>query len=339
MEFGNEGLVRSCCPVYTKMKETGNIKYENIEEIWNGKKMRRMRRLMLLGDISKICFPYCPWLASKPIVIDDLCESLKEDLKAGNTVLRLHPRWFRLSNWGACNLRCIMCRSHTDVSKVPDYVVKTHDNLKDFLTKEVNFYLTGDGDFLARSDTRDFLRTFPQDKYPNVRFSIITNALLLPKYWNDIKHCKYTWIHVSVDAATKDTYEKIRRGARWERLMETFELLKKLKEAGRFRHVIISMTVMRSNYKEIPAFVKMARQNGFLPFFGRIYGSRGDENIFEMNDEEALEDLRRILSDPDIYREDIDLIRLSEFVPPSFRRRLYNSQTEMFRAFILQTNL
>jgi hypothetical protein len=43
------------------------------------------------------------------------------------------------------------------------------------------------------------------------------------------------------------------------------------------------MTVMHSNYCEIPAFIDLARQFGFRASFSCIRGIFGNENIFEMS--------------------------------------------------------
>lgn len=328
MQFGGEGNVTTCCSTFTKVKTVGNMKKETIEEIWNGWEIQKLRRLMLLGDIDKICFPDCPFLAHEPIPIkkiktdNEQKRMLKEDLELGKTKLRSHPSWFDLGNYDACNLHCIMC-NRTDSKAIPDYVTKTHKNLANYYDKEITLHLTGNGDFLVRSDTRDLLKKFPQDKYPNVRFQILTNGLLFKSVWEGIKHCNYTLVNVSIDAATKGTYEKIRRGGRWETLMESLQLLKKLKEEGKFSDVVINMIVMRSNYKEIPLFVEMARRFGFISYFTKIRGSCGDENFFEMNDEETLEDLRRVLSDSSLYAEDVGMIHLSEYVPSVFKSKLY----------------
>ena len=53
---------------------------------------------------------------------------------------------------------------------------------------------------------------------------------------------------------------------------------------------------MRSNYKEIPAFIDFVESYGFFPMFSRIQGMFEDENIFEMNDQAALNELRSIVT-------------------------------------------
>ena len=83
----------------------------------------------------------------------------------------------------------------------------------------------------------------------------------------------------------------------------------------RIAEVHINMTVMRSNYREIPAFIQMAREMRFKVLLTRIRGTFGDENIFELNDRAALEDLRQVLADPALQGPDVDLAQLAEFLP------------------------
>ena len=94
-----------------------------------------------------------------------------------------------------------------------------------------------------------------------MRFDIITNALLLPKFWDKVKHQRFGSLLVSIDAATRETYEKIRVGGRWEALLRSLSLIKENRH--RFHPVSINMTVMRSNYREIPKFIDLADSFGF----------------------------------------------------------------------------
>ena len=48
--------------------------------------------------------------------------------------------------------------------------------------------LSGNGDPLARKDTRELLMNFPVEEYPGVRFEILTNGLLwTPAVWEKVK--------------------------------------------------------------------------------------------------------------------------------------------------------
>lgn len=321
VEFCLDGIVTACCPAFTKVDNIGNMRDHTIEEIWNCREIQRFRRFILLDRTNTTCYPNCPY--QKPTAISEMKtetkrdKTLKNDLLKARTKLHCHPSIFNLSNYEACNLHCIMCgRDHRLLpgSHPPDYVARTAKDLEHYFGEEITIVLTGNGDPLARRDTRELLQSFPADRYPNVRFALITNGLLLNrKMWEQIKHCNFTWANVSIDAATKQTYEKIRRGGKWEVLMESLQILKEAKAEGKFSDVAINMTVMRSNYKEITLFVETARRFGFRAIFSKIRGHWGDENIFELNDEEALEHLREILSDPALYGEDVDIVQLSDY--------------------------
>lgn len=43
-----------CCPCYAKLK-IGNLKENSIHELWNGQKMREMRRQFAEGNLPAAC--------------------------------------------------------------------------------------------------------------------------------------------------------------------------------------------------------------------------------------------------------------------------------------------
>ena len=120
----------------------------------------------------------------------------------------------------------------------------------------------------------------------------------MPKYWERVKHQKFRSIIISVDAATKETYEKIRVGGKWEELLTSLSLI--AEKRNKFEHIVINMTVMRSNYREIPQFIDLAESYGFnVTFQGMVgqgrHGNYGHENIFKLKDAKALNELRNIV--------------------------------------------
>lgn len=174
-------------------------------------------------------------------------------------------------------------------------------DLKHYLPTAKEMHLTGHGEPFVRPDTRELLINCKS----LIKFHIITNGLLLPKYWEKIKHRNFSSLLISVDAATKETYEKIRRGGRWEDLLKTLELVRQNRD--KFGSIMLNMTVMRSNYQEIPRFIDLAESCGFTACFHRVYGMWGDENIFELNDTEALTELRNIIIKENSKKRSIDI--------------------------------
>jgi wyosine [tRNA(Phe)-imidazoG37] synthetase (radical SAM superfamily) len=70
---------------------------------------------------------------------------------------------------------------------------------------------------------------------------------------------------ISVDAGSKEVYEKVRRGGDWNILMENFEYISSLE----IEHFGLSMVVQDSNYKDIPKLIELRDKyfpNGYVYF-------------------------------------------------------------------------
>jgi radical SAM protein with 4Fe4S-binding SPASM domain len=69
---------------------------------------------------------------------------------------------------------------------------------------------------------------------------------------------------VSIDGATKETYERIRVGGKFEKLIENLRMIgrvrRRLKADG--PNVCFVMVLMRSNIEELPALIKLAHDLG-----------------------------------------------------------------------------
>jgi MoaA/NifB/PqqE/SkfB family radical SAM enzyme len=89
--------------------------------------------------------------------------------------------------------------------------------------------VTGSGDPFYSKIYRDYLLNFDITKYPKLeQLQIITNGNLLDEpLWKKMKATPYIkTIEISIDAATKETYEKKTRwNGQWDRLIENLKLL------------------------------------------------------------------------------------------------------------------
>ena len=70
---------------------------------------------------------------------------------------------------------------------------------------------------------------------------------------------------ISIDAATKYTYETNRRGGKWGKLIENLEWIQTLGINTK-----ISMVVQKNNYHEMPEFVKLGEKYGFDIYFAKL---------------------------------------------------------------------
>jgi radical SAM protein with 4Fe4S-binding SPASM domain len=98
-------------------------------------------------------------------------------------------------------------------------------------------------------------------QYNPPRVKLITNGTLLDERRSrKIIESGVTTLEVSVDAATKSTYERIRCGAQFDVLMGNLRRLNDLKAEYRTTRprLKLNFVMMQSNVRELPAFVDMA---------------------------------------------------------------------------------
>ena len=169
----------------------------------------------------------------------------------------------------------------------------------------------------------DFIINFDENKFPNLKeISLYTNGILLnEKMWNKINkiHKYIKTIQISIDAATKDTYEKIRRGGKWEVLMKNINFLLTIPTIEKMEYVFI---VQDTNYKEMEQFLQLVNnlphKNTQGVFFNKIYNwgtysdseykqkKIWDESHPEFN--EFLIELSKIVNGHDANTDLLDLI-------------------------------
>ncbi len=149
-----------------------------------------------------------------------------------------------------CNLICIMCgvvkREHLTL---PFECVKKIYSLFPYL-EQVKW--EGGEVFLV-----DYFKELFGEaaKYSYLEQHITTNGLLIDKEWAEIFAQSNVTLVYSIDAVTKSTYEYIRRGAKFEDLIKSIEIVNEAnrKYNGNIR-LNISVVTMKCNYKELSLF-------------------------------------------------------------------------------------
>ena len=172
------------------------------------------------------------------------------------------PRRIKVCSDDACNFRCPTCRTEL-YPNTPEKTTRTN-KLLDSITeyygptlKEI--YVSGGGDPFYSIPMRVFLGTINGENYPALETVILhTNASLwTEKVWNQMTaiHPHVKMAEISIDAATKDTYEnKTRLGGKWEVLMENLEFIKTI---DTIQTIIFSFVVQQNNFREMEDFVLM----------------------------------------------------------------------------------
>jgi len=128
------------------------------------------------------------------------------------------------------------------------------------LAESVDF--TGGGEPTTHPRLPDMVR-LAKEAGCEVGFS--TNATLLDRTLSEtLVTLAMNWISFSVDAATAETYERIRQGAEFKPMIGNIEALRDIKvsRGSKSPKMMMLFVMMRENYHELPAFVDLAHQLG-----------------------------------------------------------------------------
>ena len=184
----------------------------------------------------------------------------EEEIKQKRVFLQSRPRFLMLVLTTRCNLDCIMCGRVFGKSNltIPMEVVKKFYSLMPYL-EGINWQ--GGEVFLVDYFKEVFLEVA---KYPNVRQSIITNGLLIDREWARLLVDSNVSLTYSIDAVTKETYEKIRRGASWENLLRSIEIINESnRKCNSGIQLHMNAVVMRSNYEQLSQFPGFCKNYNF----------------------------------------------------------------------------
>jgi molybdenum cofactor biosynthesis enzyme MoaA len=272
----------------------GDMKGKTSDEIWNSEGAKEFRRSIVDGDYKYCNRRLCSVINNKAHHMISVKGMNKLDdrpdtgagLQKGSAAKRLHensifmkeqlqkdaplvvdrPRHIFIAYDESCNLACPSCRKEI---KQPDQgELSRMDDIFELAVRpllkkgEVLLTASGRGDPLGSPHLRSKLQTLCGDEYRNLKLNLQTNGLLFNHNgWKHIKAIedKIEDIRVSVDAATKETYEILRFPGQWCEVMESLEYLSKKKNNLGFR-LVINLCIQKINYKEIPMFVEMGRR-------------------------------------------------------------------------------
>jgi MoaA/NifB/PqqE/SkfB family radical SAM enzyme len=171
----------------------------------------------------------------------------------------------RMDTTNLCNLRCRMCYYSVEQKRKPQQMdMALFDKIANEVFPQTRFlYLSCATEPLMNRNFADFLDSVGRHHVPFTSFC--TNGMLLSeRVVESAIRANLSEIIFSVDGATPETYEYIRRGARWQTLVEKLDLFRALKEkAGAERPVgRINFTCMNRNIRELPALVRFTAAHG-----------------------------------------------------------------------------
>lgn len=276
------GEVSLCCAAFLN-KRAGNVLENTFPEVWNSESAQELRRSILDGDYTYCIAARCPFLQGEVLLqtkeeIQD--PMLRTVIDGHQTTLETGPRELHAAYDTTCNLACPYCRSDYIVLKGEEFSKseRIHQRVVEGALPITNtLIVSSQGDPFASKLYSRILREFDAARFPALRLRMTTNGILFtPENWESIRasHSALEHIHVSVNGASKKSFEANQRGASWEKLLENLAFIQAhcRDNGGKKRFVTLSFIVQQNNYREMPEFVRMVRRFGFdRAHFGMIF--------------------------------------------------------------------
>lgn len=211
----------------------------------------------------------------------------------------------------SCNLQCPSCRSSAVMlSEGPafDKKLEMANHLVNLLQKHsgpLHIVMSGNGDPLASAIMRPLIHQFVPG--PNQTLRLFTNGLLLKKQLDTNPICSnISEYFISVDAGSKEIYERVRPPGKWEALISNLDFLKDIAIKNN-SHVLLKFVLQKNNYKDLANFVDLCSRYQFHGVINRLedwatWVNYQDHdvigNVNHLDHAEALEFLKVALARP-----------------------------------------
>lgn len=271
------GEVYTCCSAFVRHNYyIGNLYENSFEDIWNSESAKKLRDSVSVGNFE-YCTYKCKWLYRKNNSFDegltDNPDPIRERISSNHFYATFEdckvnqkPKYIMLTCDESCSLSCPSCRNSVKVlsSEASDLLyTKLMQTIRPLITDCELLGALASGDIFASKALLNFYRTFTHKEFPRLKLFIVTNGqLLTKKRWESLENSKGIPLRlsVSVDASNKETYEKLRRGGKWEILCENLNYLTEIKKSGLFNIELLSLNfvVQKENYLQMKDFVKVA---------------------------------------------------------------------------------
>lgn len=311
LEILHDGDTRCCCTTFVR-QNLDNIFHKDPHSLWHS----NQHKVMCLSTENKT-FSFCD-KSMCPLFVAKDKESIKELFDEPYRTVTDVPETLVLGYDSSCNLSCSTCRRELHFAQGAEQEMAgqiTRKVQEEYLPNCRFLVLAGDGEVFA---SPNYQKVYEAENCNPKYIRLLSNGTLFtPKNWEEFIHGKTgkVMLTVSVDAATKETYEHIRRNGNFDVLQKNMEFAADLRKKGKLSYFRLNFVVQRENYREMISFVKWGEQlNADEVFFTKIlnWGTYTPEEFSQVSMMEAdgitpKPELREVLENPVMKSKIVDL--------------------------------
>lgn len=310
LEILHGGDTRCCCTTFVK-QNLDNIMEKSVNDLWNS----AVHKIMCLSTENRT-YSFCDKSMCPLFVEKRLTE--ENGLERPYRQMAPVPEVLALGHDASCNLACVTCRRELCFAKGEELeeVNKVTDKIKkDYLPACRFLILAGDGEVFASPAYREIYESAACN--PGYIRLLSNGMLFTPGNWERFRQHKTgkIMLTVSIDAASKETYERIRRRGNFDILRKNMKFAAALRKKGELCYFRMNFVVQRDNYLEMIPFVQWGETLGVDEvFFTKIlnWGTYTAEEFarISMMEPDAVTpkaELREVLNHPVMKSPIVDL--------------------------------
>lgn len=304
IEVDIKGNVRLCGCAAWMPSTVGNLFETSLTDILAGAESIAIRESIADGS-----YRYCD--ATRCGIINNgrlnslhtVSESIKSLL---NDSKKFHmPQEIMLAGDLTCNLSCPSCR--TAIHKSQPEFVRQQEALGLILKKNLfsdpsdsrmTLHASTSGEIFASPLLMSFLRAIDVSNFPNLNLALQTNGLLMPHRWKSLGAIasRVHKITITIDAADEATYERLRRGGKWNDMLDCLAWVKAQKKSAVKLSIHMRMVVQKDNWQQVSDFYQLCKEHDAdVVEYVRLenWGTYGDFDEFDKIDVLSASNLNR----------------------------------------------
>lgn len=328
MDLTETGATLVCCGHWLPDKSIGNVLETNVAEVFNSEVAQRIRQSVTDGSYRYCNHVTCVQMR-KPIGGSLLvrkattCDpALRKAIDEGYLIVDA-PKHVLFGLDNSCNLSCPSCRDEVLLIKgeARDRIAeKTQTEVVPLLRQAKLLLINPSGELFFSKASRSLLAMLSRQDFPELDVDIISNGVLFtPKNWNSFPglHEMTRRVRISVDGATRTTFETLRRGGNFDVLVANLEFIGELRKRGAIRQFVLSFTYQAANFREMPEFVEFGDRFGCdAIMFERLQNlvfspEEYAEKAVHVPESRHYEEFREICRHPNLRRDAVQ--RYSDF--------------------------
>jgi len=197
-----------------------------------------------------------------PSYVDRRLKKLRDRVLVTASVKPRRWRLVQVESAVACNLKCVMCPWKAFRETACNHGImpqEVWERIRPHLPEIKSVDFTGGGEPLLQPNLLEWVT---EAENAGCETGILTNGLLLNRELAPrLIDGGLDWLCVSIDAANKEDYEKIRIGSNFDKVCENLAAVGELRRDGKPK-TMINFVMMRSNFHQVEDMVHLAARLG-----------------------------------------------------------------------------